>query len=120
MRVPSIKTLSRIHDADHAAMRRILKMTRQELISLPCAALQDYRKSCYGSPMTYIMRMTALNEAARCHGIESHQATNGEFVTFLNTGDSYADTIIYWRGTYRVQSIGDFIERMERQNVIFN
>ena len=29
-------------------------------------------------------------------------------------------TIIYWRGRYRVQSLGDFVETMGRQGVRFD
>lgn len=35
MRVPSLKSLRAIPDADHAAMRRALKMTRAELLATP-------------------------------------------------------------------------------------
>lgn len=34
-------------------------------------------------------------------------------------GETYAPTVIYWRGQYRVQSVGDFIETMQRQGVRF-
>ena len=30
-----------------------------------------------------------------------------------------ARAVIYWRGAYRVQSLGDFVETMERQWVHF-
>ena len=66
-----------------------------------------------------MLRMHCLNACdPGLFGIEGIQAGD-EWATYLNTGDSYAPTIIFWRGNYRVQSLGDFIETMERQSVHF-
>lgn len=74
---------------------------------------------CYRAPQTWDVRLTVLNALGETHGIESAETTRGEYASYLNTGDMYAATLIYWRGAYRVQSVGDFIETMERQGVNF-
>jgi hypothetical protein len=123
MRMPTIKTLSAIPDADHACMRAILKMSRAQLLQIPVCEARD--RECYHPPKTWYLRMTALNEAARTHGVESCQVEDtigmhaDDYAAYLNTGDSYVPTLIYWRGAYRVQSLGDFVETMERQGVKF-
>lgn len=117
MRFPTIKTLRRIHDADHARMRAIGKMTRQELLDI--AVCWECERASYGRQPTHYLRLLALNETARCHGIENIESVGGELVEYLNAGDIYAPTLIRWRKCYRVQSIGDFIETMERSGVRF-
>ncbi len=117
-RKPSVKTLSQCFD-DSSAARRIFEMTRAELLSLPVCAARH--RECHNSPKTWDLRMHALNECGGFHGIESIETvarSNGysadEYAGYLNAGDSYAPTVIYWRGNYRVQSVGDFIERAQR------
>lgn len=64
--------------------------------------------------------MHVLNAAARAHGVEPiKRAGVDEWTEYLNTGDSYAPTVIRWRGKYRVQSVGDFRETLERAGVHF-
>lgn len=115
---PTVKTLSQIHDADHEAMRRILKMNRAELLATDAGAAR--RRECLAPVPNWDLRMHALNAAARTHGVEGVRASNGWYADYLNTGDSYAPTIIRWNGRYRVQSIGDFIETMERRGIRFD
>ncbi len=110
MRMPSIKTLSRVFEDPNRA-RAILTMGKAEL-SLQPAAVALIRES-HHSPPWYMVRLTVLNSIAPgLHGVESIEtAAGGEWASYLNTGDTYADTLIYWRGVYRVRSLGDFIER---------
>jgi len=119
MKFPSIKTLSRIHGADHKEMRRIGKLSRAKLIET-CPAAFERDRTSYNPHKTYVLRMEALDTVARTHGVESAQSTDGEYVEYLNTGETYANTLIYWRGRYRVQSLGDFVETMERQGAHFD
>lgn len=117
MRLPSIKTLSRVFE-DAPAARRIMEMTRAQLAELPAGAQR--LRECLNSPKTWDIRLHCLNAIdAGLHGIEAIQSTGREYADYLNSGDTYAPTLIYWRGAYRVQSVGDFIETMERQNVKF-
>ena len=50
-------------------------------------------------------------------GEEGDTAQNGEghiTIQYLNTGDSYALTVCYWRGRFVVSSWGDIVERVIR------
>lgn len=117
MRLPSIKTLSQIFGDEAKQARFILEVDNTRLIT--GKAVDDLRWNSYGRQRKRTIRLTALNELGDFHGIESAESTNGEYAEYLNAGDSYALTLIYWRGNYRVQSIGDFVETMERQRVYF-
>lgn len=115
MRYPSIKTLSAVFGDKAKQAREILEMTRGQLVAGPAAAR---RKECYHSPSTMDLRMHALNALGETYGLEHAEGNHG-VVSFLNSGDTYNPTIIYWHGTYRVQSFGDFVETMERQSINF-
>lgn len=118
MRLPSVKTLSAVF-TDPTQARAILEMTHVQLRELPAGAARIHE--CHHAPKWWDVRMHCLNAIDDgLHGLESVQSVNGAYAEYLNTGDTYAPTLIYWRGAYRVQSIGDFIETMERQSVRFN
>jgi hypothetical protein len=109
MRKPSIKTLSRIFE-DAKTARAIFEMSRAQLLETETG--KERAAECHNPPKTYDIRMECLNHCGGFHGVEGIEtASGGEWVTYLNTGDSYADTVIFWRGKYRVQSVGDFIEK---------
>lgn len=60
--------------------------------------------------------MEALNEVAETHGVEALWApsdTHWPSYEYLNTGDTYAPTLIYNREntTVRVGSWGDLVEK---------
>lgn len=117
MKTPSIKTLSAVF-TDVKQAKKILQMTRNELLQTEAGKARDLE--CYNPPKTYDLRMTVLNAIEQgLHGVESVESNNGEYADYLNSGDSYKATLIYWKGTYRVQSLGDFIETMQRQGVKF-
>jgi hypothetical protein len=108
MNLPSIKTLSRVfEDPKHA--RKILEMTRAQLAELPAGSARI--AECYHAPKTYDVRMHCLDAIdPGLYGLESIESESGEYADYLNTGDSYADTLIYWRGRYIVASVGAFVE----------
>ena len=117
MRLPSIKTLSAICD-NPKEIRKIFEMSRAQLLQTEAGAARA--AECYGPIGTAYLRMYVLNaEIDGTHGVECMATGCDEWATYLNTGDSYAPTIIYWRGNYRVQSIGDFVEIQERNGVAF-
>lgn len=116
-RLPSIKTLSRVFD-DAKQARAILTMSHAALSEHPAGKARI--RECSNFPGWLNVRLTALNSIdPGLYGIESVQSASGEHAEYLNTGDTYAPTLIYWRGFYRVQSLGDFVETMERQGVRF-
>lgn len=118
MRLPSIKTLSQVFN-DPKQARAILEMSRAQLLALPAGAARA--RECLNPPKTYDVRMHCLNAIdAGLHGLESVRSRTDEYAGYLNTGDSYAPTLIYWRGVYRVQSVGNFVETMARAGVHFD
>lgn len=118
MRIPSIKTLSAVF-SDAKSARLVLELTRGQLLQTDAGKARG--KECYNPPKTYDLRLHVLNALeSGLHGVESMESTGGEYADYLNAGDAYALTVIYWRGAYRVQSIGDFVEIMQRQCVHFN
>lgn len=113
-RKPSVKTLRQCF-ADPNRARKILEMTRYQLSALPICS--ELLRANFGIRETWELRMVALNSAGDFHGvetIETERQSNGfsadEYAEYLNAGDSYAPTVIYWRGKYRVQDVGTFIE----------
>lgn len=117
MRTPSIATLARVFDNPREA-KRVFQMNRAELLAHPVGAARD--AACMLAPKTWDLRLHVLNSLdAGLHGLESLASVredsrgigSDEYAEYLNTGDTYAPTVIYWRGNYRVQSVGDFIER---------
>lgn len=117
MRKPSVKTLSTVFDKPRVA-RVILEMSRARLLATEAGKTLD--RDCLRGPATAHIRMHVLNALDRgLHGVECVETTKGEFADYLNTGDMYAPTVIRWRGNYRVQSLGDFVEVQERAGVKF-
>ena len=117
MKTPSVKTLSIVFDNPKLA-KNILCMSRSEL--LKTEAGKERNSECWNPPKTYDLRMHALASIDQgLHGVESAESVNGEYMNYLHTGKTYAPTLIYWRGKYRVQSVGDFIETMQRNRMEF-
>ena len=117
-KLPSIKTLSAVF-TDAKQARKILEMSRYDLAELPAGKARI--DSCYNPPKTYDVRMHCLNALeSGLHGVEGIESSDGLYADYLNTGDVYAPTLIYWSGRYRVQSVGDFVEALERQGIRFN
>lgn len=117
MNTPGVKTLSRVFDNPREA-KRILTMRHAALQLHPVGAARI--AECHYMPAWNDVRLTVLNSIdPGLYGVESCETVNGEYCDYLNTGDTYAPTVIFWRGAYRVQSLGDFIETMERNSVKF-
>lgn len=112
MNLPSIKTLRAVFGDRAKEARAILEMTRAELETLPAGAKRV--AECYHPPKTWDVRMECLNAICDgAFGVESVQVRD-EWLTYLNTGDPYTPTLIYWRGRYRVACWGDIVERFDR------
>lgn len=117
-RLPSIKTLRAVFAERAPEARRILEMTRAELEAHPVGAARV--AECYHAPNTRDLRMTVLDSLdTGLHGAEGFVIgrRNGTQATvwYLNTGDTYAPTLVFWAGRYRVESWGDRVEILERQ-----
>ena len=86
-------------------------MTRSELEKHPVGA--ERVRECYHAPTTLDIRMSVLDSiAGGTHGVEGIRL-GGEWLTYLNAGDTYTTTLMYWRGSYRVGDWGSIVEREE-------
>lgn len=121
IRLPSIKTLAEIFGDKAKQARAILETKDTREIKSP--TVDDVRQNSMRNHKKYYIKMLALSDLGGFHGVEGMASDNdylsGEFVEYLNAGDCYIPTLIYWRGRYRVQSVGDFVETMERQGIRF-
>lgn len=117
-RLPSIKTLRAVfQDRAHEA-RRILEMRRDQLEAHPVGAARV--AECHHAPQTRDLRMTILNALdSGLHGVEGfvigRRNGDADTVWYLNAGDTYTPTLVFWAGAYRVESWGDRVEILERQ-----
>ncbi len=112
MNPPSIKTLDRAFPGKGKVLRRLLESSAA-VREHPAAV--ELARRCYNPPGMAYMRLTALNAEAGTCGIEAAYAENcasRPAFEYLNTGDTYALTIIRWAdGRYQVASWGDIAER---------
>jgi len=75
---------------------------------------------CHHKPRRIDLILSALNEAFETCGVEPLWSTGNAswpVAEYLNTGDSYAPTILFLHETraFRVSSWGDFVETNERR-----
>lgn len=67
-------------------------------------------RECYRDPKTYDVRLHCLAALGVGFGFEHCSNNIGETMAYINMGDTYTPTLIYWRGAYRVACWGDMIE----------
>ena len=108
-RRPSIKTLGAVFGDKAREARAILEMNRAQLEALPAGAARV--RECFHPPMTYDLRMSCLDALGASYGVEAFHTDSGAVCFYLNAGDSYAPTLVWFNGRYRVASWGDIAER---------
>lgn len=109
---PSRKALEAAFPGKGKILRKLLT-SKQAVLEHPAAQARE--RECYHPPGLADMRLHALNAALETFGVEyvqaGHNAKSPAF-NYLNTGDSYAATIIRFSdGRYRISSWGDIVER---------
>jgi hypothetical protein len=117
-RLPSVKTLESAFPGCGKELRQALEMTKAQLIEHPAGQLRW--QECYNSPACYDLRLHVLDSIANTHGVEYIASPKDTFtanfgIDYLNTGDTYALTIVRSAetGNYRVASWGDIAERWQ-------
>jgi hypothetical protein len=108
MRTPSVKTLQTIFGDKAKQAKALLTMSRYQLIDTPVG--QARFNEWYHAPTTADLRMECLNALGEFHGVEGFDTRKG-LCMYLNAGDTYTPTLIYFTGTYRVACWGDIAER---------
>ena len=102
------------------ACTRALAIIRREVHprTVPAAAVLE--RQCHNPPSLHYMTMVALDSLLGTHGVEhlgDVDMRHGPPVEYLNTGDTYAATLVWYRDRKRewsVESWGDVAERLER------
>lgn len=118
-RLPSVKTLATIFGPCAKDARKILEYSRHELLVNNEAARKRLNE-CYHAPKTYDLKLTALDYLGCFSGVEGAETNDGEWLTYLNAGDTYVATLCYWRGRYYVASLGAMVESLEKKRIHFN
>lgn len=110
--MPSLARLAEAFGEDAAPLlRRILKSrSRSELLTLSSDAADLERRS-YGRQSMQALRFAALNQVMEGFDAEAFRTHRGEWVTYVNTGDTYNVTILKFRGTYRIGDWGSIAEK---------
>lgn len=109
MNLPSVKTLRDVFGDNARAARRVLEMTRADLEATPAGAARI--AECWHPPATCDVRMTVLDTLAGTHGVEVFNTRRHGPCYYLNAGDTYTVTLVYFRNRYRVACWGDIAER---------
>lgn len=129
---PSIKTLtSQLKDVDvpkAKLIRSIIKGNREDLLYI-AESLDKHHRDIHWQRFNYInhpiadLRAELLNTALDCFGVEYlFQGSDGlrgnpegpydePVCTYLNAGDTYAPTLLKYRGRWQVGCWGDIAEK---------
>jgi hypothetical protein len=107
-RSPSITSIESVFPGKGKEAKAIFRMRRSELELLPAGNARV--RECYHAPSTSDVRLHCLDALLETFGIEAFQTRNGTWVEYLNTGDTYALTIVRMNGHYRIASWGNIAE----------
>lgn len=114
---PSIKTIMRIKGTSKESARLaryILKAdTREQLESIYTYELyyQKYGKHMYNPHSLTELKLYMLDIVLDSYGVEAIQNKNNQWLEYLNFGDTYNATIIYYHDRFFVSSWGDVVEK---------
>jgi len=130
MRAPSASTLVETFRIDNEQANLIRKLAKyvdepeklSEVVEASCPGTVKYVRSLHSSPWgSHMWRVTvalhAMDETLGTHGVEGLGPGSGSShappYEYLNTGDSYAATLIYKRSTDTlfISSWGDIAEK---------
>jgi hypothetical protein len=110
-RVPSVQKLEAVFGTRAAEARGILK---HEIRLEKYASVQKILSNSYHTPWWIDQVMEALDEIAGTFGVEYlvEQGREAARYLYLNTGDTYAATIIFdcRDKTIRISCVGDVVE----------
>jgi hypothetical protein len=117
MNIPSIKSIMQIKDVtieQAKQVRAVLELESIDAVTKVNNAALKYVQTCYNRPPLQMVKLTAIDTILQTYGVEGvprgHGANSPGF-DYCNTGDSYASTIIWINGRYRVANWGDIAER---------
>ena len=115
-------TLKQLQEAfgedEGLAAYAVLGMSHNDLEEHPAG--RERIEECYHHPEWWDVRMHVLNDVLHMHGVESIEVRDDGiscYADYLNTGETYATTILHWEDEYRLESVGDFVEWVEREGL---
>ena len=73
-------------------------------------------RSCYNTPSFHEQKMEALNVVLQMHGVEEIIDSKGyRLCSYLNSGDIYNTTLLFYNGKYHIGDLGSLRESAERR-----
>ena len=118
MKAPSIKTLCESLHLDKDKAKLIRALIKKEVKTI------DYRlfpltfqwvQSCYHRPNWVERVLSCFSEILEGHGVEAIEGESFRFplMAYVNLGKTYQPTLLfcYKAQSFRVQSVGDYLER---------
>lgn len=118
---PSIKTLMSVNqdktslEAAKLARTILAASKRSELESLPVYD-QYYQRigiHMYNPHSFNELKMQLLDLALEGYGVEAFRTEKRGYCDYINFGDTYITTIVYFQGRFSVCSWGDIAEKYE-------
>lgn len=121
MRVINAMTLAEIASA---LSTKANPLTPQQASRLR-KACRESQQACWGEYPRDLKRvMDEANDLLKACGVESfnlrvrcrkYWGDEIRWVTYVNVGDTYNTTLLFWEGKYRIGSWGDLVERYDSQ-----
>jgi hypothetical protein len=122
MNTPSIKTLMdrlQLSKTDAREIKEVWNMNTKQLLEHVANTekyhiVQTWITSCWHIPRVEDIQLEVCNIILEGYGTEGIQASDNSWLSYVNIGDTYTDTITYFRDLFRVCSYGDIVERHYR------
>lgn len=112
---PSEKRLEEAFPGKGRELRELMDKKRK---TYDYKSVQEWCKGCYHEPKFHERLMCAINEILGGHGVEAmfRQGMTHPDMEYINMGDTYTTTLIfdYTSNTFKIQSMGDWVETAER------
>lgn len=127
MNIPSVKTLKQITSYPRELRAVLACSKRSELVAMlesekpfkrshfgGFVRTDGWQKSCYNPPSFHDIKMSMADELCETCGVEyipEGEGAKSPAIEYCNAGDTYAATLLWVNGRYRVECYGDIVER---------
>ena len=109
-RFVSVKKLKEIFSIDTKTAKNIRGIVKNTIDPEKFESVKRWIARCFGKPKNIELRLKALNECICAHGVEHFEAGN---FYYINTGDIYNATIIYFpEDKFVISTVGDVREKL--------
>lgn len=123
-KAPSIKKLLTIAGVDRRKakwIRDIIKAPKADLLMAFDGILMtlgesyprttEWYRRCYSEPSEHEIRAHILNEVLENYGVEAVFRDGNIVAEYCNNGDTYENTLVFYRGRWQVMCWGDIAEK---------